>query len=374
MKEKGKLLQGQTVVIIMLVFVFSFLCWRQFFQNIDGLIFTAHEDETLSKSEIFDEYIDTLDSAWYDKIYKKKELNALHSMYTYYTLKEILSSQVVAGKEDWLFYVEKIDSDSIADYEGTDRYTEAELMEFLYATVENQNRMNEKGIQLAVLVVPNKENVYSEYMPDYYIHNPISNTDLLVEYLKSNGINIVSSKEDMLKLSSKYQLYYPYDSHWNQLGAYVAVGTVLRQFDIHMEELQNRKITSYPLHGNYHEGAWSDLANMSGLNYVLNDEREFEVEGTIQMDWNQYAISQYNKEVWHYNNPDAMVAGKVFLIGDSCRTAMIPALSEVYQDVYVIHRTDYNPQMLEAVQPDYVIVEYVERYANQMKDFYLELY
>lgn len=371
MKEKGKLFQGQTIVIVVLVFVFSFLCWKQFFQNIDHMVFTAHEDEALSKIEIFDEYIDTVDSAWYEQIYKKKELNALHSMYTYGTLKEIPSEQVVAGKDNWLFYVEKTDSDSIADYEGTDRYTEEEMQEFLYAALDNQIRMNEKGIQTAILVVPNKENVYSEYMRDFYIHNPVSNTDLLVEYLKNNGVNIVSCKEDMLRLSSEFQLYYPYDSHWNQLGAYVAVGSVLRQFNISMEELENRRILSYPLKGNYHEGAWSDLAHMSGLNYVLDDETEYEVEGTIQIDWNQYAVNQFNKEVWHYNNPDASLSKKVFLIGDSCRTAMIPALSEMYQDIYVIHRTDYNPEMLEVVQPDYVIVEYVERYANQIKDFLL---
>ena len=124
MKKKGKLVQGHMVIIIMLMFVFSFLCWEQFVQNIDNMVFLAHEDETLSRTEIFDAYVETVDNTWYDKIYEKKNLNALHSMYVYYTLKEIPSGQVVAGKDDWLFYVEKSDGDSIADYEGTKRYTE----------------------------------------------------------------------------------------------------------------------------------------------------------------------------------------------------------------------------------------------------------
>lgn len=371
MKEKGKWLQGHTVVIIMLMFIFSFLCWKQFLQNKDSMIFTAHEDETLTKAEIFDAYIDTVDLAWYDQIYEKKNLNAMHSMYVYYTLKEIPSGQVVAGKDDWLFYVEKSDGDSIADYEGTKRYTEEEMEEFLFTTLVNQKQMEEKGIQTAILVAPNKENVYPQYMADFYVHNPVSNTDLLVEYLQGNGVKILSSKEDMLRLSLEYELYYPYDSHWNQLGSYVAVDSILQSFGLDIENLENREIVSYPLKDNYHEGAWSDLAHLAGLNYVFDDEVEYEVEGTHQIDWNLYAVTQYNKEVWHYSNQEAKLFESVFLIGDSFRTAMIPALCEVYQEVYVIHRTDYTPQMLETIQPGYVIVEYVERYANQMRDFYL---
>ncbi|MBR4981435.1 MAG: hypothetical protein IKY94_02620 [Lachnospiraceae bacterium] len=371
MKEKGKFLQGHIVIIILLMFVFSFLCWKQFFENIDTMVFTAHENEALSKTEIFDEYIDTVDSAWYDQVFEKKNLNALHSMYVYYTLKEIPSEQVVAGKDDWLFYVEKSDGDSIADYEGTKRYPEEEMKEFLYTTLVNQIQMEEKGIQTAILVAPNKENVYPDYMADFYVHNPVSNTDLLVEYLQNNGVRILSSKENMLELASEYELYYPYDSHWNQLGAYVAVGSILQSFHIATEKLENRQILSYPLKGNYHEGAWSDLAHLGGLNYIFDDEMEYEVEGTVQIDWNQYAVTQFNKEVWHYSNADAKLSQSLFLIGDSFRTAMIPALCELYQEVYVIHRTDYMPQMLEEIQPDYVIVEYVERYANQMKEFCL---
>ena len=371
MKEKRKLFSGQTIIIIILMIVFSFLCWKQFFQNRDSVIFLAHEDESLSKLEILDEYIDMVDSAWYEQIYEKKNLNAMHSMFTYYTLKEIPDEQVAAGKEDWLFYVEKIDSDSIAEYEGSKRYTEEEMKEFLPAVLENQKKLEERGIELAVLVAPNKENVYAQYMPDRYIHNPVSNTDLLVEYLQNQGVRILSPKEELLAVSGEQQLYYTYDSHWNQLGAYVGVKKLLDFWKIPTEELGEREIISYELKENYHEGAWSDLAHMAGLNYVLEDEIEYEVKDTIQIDWNQYAAEQFNKQVSHYTNENAGVAKNLFLIGDSFRTAMIPALSEVFQEVYVIHREDYTPEMMEAVSPDYVVVEYVERYAGQMRDFWL---
>ena len=56
----------------------------------------------------------------------------------------------------------------------------------------------------------------------------------------------------------------------------------------------------------------------------------------------------------------------VLLVGDSFRTSMIPALSKVFSDVYVLHRSFYNAIMLDEIDPDYVIVEYVERYSENI--------
>lgn len=372
-KEKKRRFSWYTGIIVILVFGFSILCWKQFLSGAGRGIW-IDEEENLSLIQQFDEVVTQLDDVWYEEIYWKKYLNAIHSVFVYRTLQEIPGNQVVAGKDNWLFYVEKIENDTLADYEGINRYKEEEMEEFLRVIFENQRQMEERGIQFVTLVAPNKENVYPEYMPDYYIHNPVSNTDVLVEYLKENGVSVVSAKEDMRKLSGQYQLYYPYDSHWNQLGAYVAAGSALRQFGISAEALENREIIAYPLKGNYHEGAWSDLANMSGLNYILDDEMEFEVAGCPKIDWNQYNINHYSHQISHYSNESAPVEGKVFLIGDSFRTAMVPAMCETYKEVYVIHRNDYIPAMLEEIQPDYVILEYVERYVNQMKDFRLSGY
>ena len=370
-KGKNKGAYWYIGVIFILIFAFSVLCWKQFLGAVSQEIWLSEEVENASFVRQMDEVVTQVDELWYEKIYWKKYLNAIHSVFVYKSLKEVPGNQVLAGKNNWLFYVEKSENDTIADYEGTNRYTKEEMGEFLQVVMENQKQMEERGIQFAVLVAPNKENVYPEYMPDYYSHNPVSNTDVLVEYLKKGGVSIVSSKEDMKNLTDRYQLYYPYDSHWNQLGAYVSVGSVLQQLQIPTKSLESREMISYPLKGNYHEGAWSDLANMSGLHYIMDDEMEFEVKGTPKIDWNQYMINHYSHQISHYSNENAAVDKKVFLIGDSFRTAMVPAMCEVFQEVYVIHRSDYLPAMLDETQPDYVILEYVERYVNQMKDFRL---
>ena len=105
-----------------------------------------------------------------------------------------------------------------------------------------------------------KENVYAEYVPDTYTHNEPSRADCLVDYLKTNGINILTSKEELLLNHSDYQLYYSYDTHWNQLGAYIGVKNVLQSWGMKMPALRERTITSEKL--NYHYGGKDDIANM----------------------------------------------------------------------------------------------------------------
>lgn len=56
----------------------------------------------------------------------------------------------------------------------------------------------------------------------------------------------------------------------------------------------------------------------------------------------------------------------VLLVGDSFRTAMIPAMQETFSDVCVIHRSCRTPNLLDEINPEYVIMEYVERYSQSM--------
>lgn len=289
-------------------------------------------------------------------------------MFTYYLTSDVSSPQVIMGKEKWLFYKTTLDGNPIADYEGTNRYSEGELNAVLKETLGVQNEIEGMGIRFAVVIPPNKENVYSEYMPDIYKHAEVSSTDILIDYLEERGVNIVSPKNAMLDKHLDMQLYYTYDTHWNQLGAYIGVKEILDKWGIPFPELSERKIFSSDLKDNYHYHAGDGLAGMAGLKSIFDDGVEYEVSGTKTMDWERYEKEQERGEVSHYVNDDAIVSGSVFIIGDSFRSSMLPALREAYCDVYVVHRFDYRRKMLEKIRPDYLIVEYVERYSREMKE------
>lgn len=271
------------------------------------------------------------------------------------------------GGNKWLFYKSETDGDPIKDYEGTNRYSTEEKQEILQQALKTQNELESRGISFIFLIAPNKENVYSEYMSDTYKHADISSTDILIGYLQDNGVRIVSPKAELLAEHMKQQLYYSYDTHWNQLGAYIGVKNALAEWSISIPDLAARNITASALKENYHYCASDDLADMLGLrSLVFNDEIEYVVDGTYLIDWTEFEVQQENKEVSHYHNPDAKVNSSVFLVGDSFRVSMLPALGEVFSDIFVVHRHYYAPDMIDQIDPEYVIIEYVERYSSEI--------
>ena len=337
--------QLHIVVLSLFILCFSILCWRGFVKNIDSMKDLA----------------DFEDSKWHAGIFRKASFSNLDSILTFCVTGEVKSNQVLLGSKNWLFYKSPTDGNSIGDYEGTNRYSEEKMNNILESVLSKQNEIESRGIKFAIIVAPNKENIYSEYMPDNYIHAEVSSTDILIEYLLENGVNIVSPKQEMLDNHMKYQLYYSHDTHWNQLGAYIGVKSVLSLWDIELTSLSERTIFSKKLKENYHPSGEGDLAKMVGLRSFFDDELEYEIDGTVLMDWSAFKKEQ--DEVLHYTNDKAEIRATVLLVGDSFRTSMIPALREVYEDVYVVYRSCYKLELLDEIKPDYLIAEYVERFS-----------
>ena len=315
-----------------------------------------------------DGFVGHIDRLWDRSIYRKTDLSRIDSVYTYLTTGQIASSQVVCGTEGWMFYKSPNDGNSMADYEGSNRYSEQELNTMLFSVLKVQKEAERRGINFAILLLPNKENVYSEYMPKQYRHEPVSSTDILIEYLRSGGVCVCSPKSEMLGCYRNHQLYYFCDSHWNQLGAYIGIKTVLDEWGIVFPPLSEREIIARPLKENYHDSASDDLARMAGLLRFFDNEKEYMIEGSIQPDWDIYSSEQERGSLSTYINLEAKTDKTLMLVGDSFRTAMIPTLREMFREVYVIHRSSYYPEMLETVRPDCLIAEYVERYSSEIKE------
>ena len=278
------------------------------------------------------------------------------------------SGKVIVGEDGWLFYGAKDDGDPVADYRGEYLFTKNQLADIAKRLCDMRDELAGKGIEFVVFLAPNKERMYSEYMPKQYRHEPVSSTDILIEYLKSGGACVCSPKSEMLDCYRDYQLYYFCDSHRNQLGAYLGVKTVLDEWGIGALPLSEREISADALKENYHDSASDDLARMTGLLQFFDHEMDYMIEGTVQPDWDVYSDEQGRGSLSTYIDPEARTDKTLMLVGDSFRTAMIPALREMFREVYVIHRSSYQPEMLQTVHPDCLIAEYVERYSSEIKD------
>lgn len=353
-----------SIAIVCVTMVYSAMCWAKLFRLLPA--YSVPEASIVS----VDGYIEQLKSLWEDSIVKQKEVAKIDAKYTYYTTGEIASIQVLKGEEPWLFYKGTLDGDPIADYEGTNMHTEDELVQMQNAVLKTKEKLLERGIQLAVMIAPNKSSVYYNYMPDSYHRADVSRSDVIVDRLSQSNINITTPKTELCKYSETYPLYYYYDTHWNQLGGYVGVKEILRTWGIELPELNELEINASPLKEQYHYCAKDDLAGMVGLLSVFDDDVEYKIVDdqlkAIEVDWTVFENEQESGTVSHFVNEDAEINQKVFLVGDSFRTAMVPTLSAVFRDVYVIQWGNYMPVLLDEIQPDFVIAEYVERFSKNI--------
>ena len=355
MKNKECKPQWYIKLFIIGILLFSSVCWIKSVVEIGGSV----------KS---DEAIPEIKEVWDSGIYQKKNLSHADSIMTYFLTGQIASSQVIKGDEGWLFYKTVTDGNTMADYEGTGHYSEAEMDELLNIALNVQNTLENEGIRFLIMVPPNKSNVYPEYMSDIYIHGDFSRTDEMINYLSERGVNIISPKDELIANKKYGQLYYTYDSHWNQMGAYVGVRSALSSFGADIPPLSEREIIESNLKGNYYYGATDDLASMVGLRPFLDGERNFIIEGTPDIDWNKYGSEQDGQNYSHIINDNAKSKETVMLVGDSFRSAMVPALSEYYSDVYIVYIPDYYPDMKEELGIDCLIMEIVERHSDEIRD------
>ena len=155
----------------------------------------------------------------------------------------IESKTVLLGKDNWLFYKAKDDGDSIADYKGTNHYSKDKMKSIAKKLTQDEKLLKSKGCELVIFMVPNKESVYSEYMPDTVKRkSKKTRQDLFAKYLQENSkLKVVYPKEELIVAKQAYQTYYKTyyktDTHWTQMGVCIGVQALKEKIDGNFQPL-----------------------------------------------------------------------------------------------------------------------------------------
>lgn len=254
----------------------------------------------------------------------------------------IESDQVLAGKGGWLFYKRADDGTSMQDYQGTSVFSEERLHSIMQALLRQRDTFAARGIRFVVMIVPNKEIIYSEYMPStVYRTSEITRCDKLYEYLTANSdLEVVYPKKEMLAAKSSYQIYYKYDTHWNFAGVYVGVQCLLRELYGTYEDISGARIVLE------HQNMSGDLASLIGMTDKYQDD---------------YYYNFYAQDI----NPAQKVNDRLLVVGDSFSDLMTGELGYYFADVDRVGVWTFKMSMLDTYQPDVVLWECAERYADR---------
>lgn len=137
-----------------------------------------------------------------------------------------VTPRVIEGVDGWLFYNK---FRMIDDFLGFTPLS-AEQLDWWLASVQEKNKwLQEQGIRYLLVVIPNKQAVYPEYvMKDGVAMKGISRFEQLQSHLKGKQLELMPNLHLQLQ-PERYEkpLYYKYDSHWTQFGAYIGFTSIM---------------------------------------------------------------------------------------------------------------------------------------------------
>lgn len=270
--------------------------------------------------------------------------------------------KVLVGNDGWLFYADVSDGDPLGCYRGTKLFSLKELAKVSHNLESLRSWLEKRHKKLYVFIAPEKVTIYSEYLPEHL--RRISNKnrfDQVVEYLKENtNVTVIDPRPSLLSQKSKYVLYYKLDSHWNEIGSFLAyralIDCIRRDFPgIRPLELEDFNVK-------WDEGGDRDLARMLMLRDVLHQEAPHLIPKS-ETKFREIPLHQSSlkgKNLVETENPDESLPSAV-IYRDSFFSGMLRYVPQNFRRTYDIWDADPDFNLISKEDPDLVILELTER-------------
>ena len=249
------------------------------------------------------------------------------------------STQVLLGKENWLFYKTQNDGYPIYDYMGINHFSEEEMAAMASNLILARDYFEkEKGIRFVAATIPNKEIVYAEYMPDTIARvNSVSRGEQFATYMQNNtDVAYVYPKAAFLEQKEHYPLFYKTDTHWNHIGAFVGVQEIFNT-------LYGSKMAP---EGVVFTQGQKDFAG--DLSVIAGVADEYAIDTVYEFDPESVDSSQKRMET-------------AIVVGDSFGGFLSVIARGYYEEVYWIDTDEFRVSMVDEYGADVVIWETVER-------------
>ena len=166
-------------------------------------------------------------SVWFnDRLGMRYPLIVLDSHWRLQLWRLRFRGDVLFGNSSWLFFNDSppLPAARLADVRGALRMNEAEI-----ATIDRQMAGARRKFAACrkgafVVIAPNKQSIYPEMLREGGTHLKSRLDDLLARLTPDARSIFVDSRSELRTAKSQHgvPVYHPTDSHWNDLGAFIA--------------------------------------------------------------------------------------------------------------------------------------------------------
>lgn len=277
-------------------------------------------------------------------------------------LKSSPTHQVVIGKNDWFFFG---GGNVIDDFRGAIPLTDRELKGIKDNIEEQRELLARQGIDFYILVSPNKNSIYPEFLPSGIEKvGDQTRLDQLVAYLaEQSDFSIIDPREKLITTKESNLIYEKTGTHWNEYGAFIAYCELINEVRKNYPNISAPDINNYTLRTETVGG--SDLAILLSLQNQKQDE-------LVYLDPLSPRIAKNTSVAFENPNPNPvmpLVAKEVannelphaLIFRDSFANHLIPYLSEDFKRSVYVWMYKIDPKIVDLEKPDLVILEVSER-------------
>lgn len=268
------------------------------------------------------------------------------------------TDQVVVGTDGWLYY-----GGTLPDYLGQSALSHRALRNIAHNLSLAQGYVESQNATFAFTLAPNKNTLYPEHMPHYYLQSDEpSNAERLKPLLEEEGVNYVDLFDLFENVPGEW--YLKKDSHWDNRGALMATQEMLAAIEhnllpLEIESAEARNDFSGDLESMlYPVGAQLDT---NWYFTGINDE-----EGMSGSSWS-YAQGESVTDSWIVTNSKDG-SGSLLMFRDSFGNSLLPLFASTYRQGVFSKYIPYNlPTMIEC-QANAVVVERAERHLGYIAE------
>ena len=308
-----------------------------------------------------------------DNIGFRKEYVGIYSVFKNSILGLSSSPLVLRGSNGWYYYTA---DNNIEIAKGTYPLTEDDL-----ATIaKNQQTISDYyhslGKKYILMLTPSKVSIYPEFLPIYDETVSLTPVDIVADYLNTHtDVIVYNSKNTLLRGKDKGQIYHKTDTHWNQLGSYLAYRGL---FDVMK---QQEIVSGDPINVTFSTGKYrGEFSAMLGYSKLLPAENtpvaQWPQSFNIVDSGNQFAAAKAIQKEMNPSfdcailyNDSAPIKKTLQIYGDSQLEVgrMLPCyLAESFSEVFNFAIRDISPFVDDISDPDVIIYSCSERYINSL--------
>jgi hypothetical protein len=275
--------------------------------------------------------------------------------------------KVIAGENGWLIFTAEGD---IQDYQKAEVFTEEELANFQTDLDALAALYAERNITLLVVVIPNKNTIYPERVPSQIqVIGSESRLEQLTAYLQAHGqTQILDLRPALTAAKAEHEIYYATDTHWNGRGSYLAYAAILNELHKSLPNLTPRSASDFRVVAR--EPETLDLA--ANIGTTLFPESKIQLVPQYDQHTSYKTVNLGGRRLMFSYNADASLPDLVIYY-DSFFFTVHPLLGEhFHQALYIQNYSGgglWNLSWVDERQPDVVIIEFNERYLEDLPKF-----